>query len=45
MRRPGDFWCNGHQAVRADLSGRYPRHPWPEEPTTAEPTKRTNARK
>jgi len=40
---PG-FWAGSWAAVRSEMRGRYPRHPWPEDPTKAEATSRVKPR-
>lgn len=39
------FWADTYFEVRKDLRGRYPKHPWPEDPLSAEPTNRTKRRR
>ena len=43
MDLPG-FWASSYADVRKDMRGRYPRHPWPEDPTQADPTLRAKRR-
>lgn len=38
------FWANAYKAVKADLKGQYPKHAWPDDPLTAEPTSRAKRR-